>query len=484
MRNLVRYPGRYTFWVKAELKRISARVAHQIPYLSPVHRAQTHHDSACAGPLSPKGYHIQVPESPGTRLKREGLTAQHPVVLVPGFITGGLELWEGNPCAEGLFRKRLWGGSFSEMLKSLDPPGVRVRAVQGLAAADYLLEIRDQALSKLKSVIELMYVTNGYKKVIAVPHSMGSMYFLHFLKWIETPPPMGGGVVQQCDEKSNEYGRIVSFSKSASQLPSSELPSPDTKIICVEVIPSDRCKSIPFRIDTSVDGEEGSCLKSGVYLVDGEESVPALSAAFMCAKGWKGSARFNPSSSPTYIREYQHKPSTSLLEGRSTESGSHVEILGNDAFIEDLLRVAAGATDAEIRGYEYMGKVEAYLEVTVLGILVSKDGDGCLLLDDGTGVIQLSLSGDFRLRRWDIGMYVMVIGGYFVGTGESPMIKVHKIVDLSPFPDREAMWYLEVMEAYKLFYQPLIKEFMHLEVLCFFSSQSHESTKLMIENGA
>ncbi|KAJ9188748.1 hypothetical protein P3X46_000115 [Hevea brasiliensis] len=94
------------------------------------------------------------------------------------------------------------------------------------------------------------------------------------------------------------------------------------------------------------------------------------------------------------------------------------------------------------------------------GILVSKDGDGRLLLDDGTGVIQLSLSGDFRLRRWDIGMYVMVIGGYFVGTGESPMIKVHKIVDLSPFPDREAMWYLEVMEAYKLFYQPLIEEFM------------------------
>ncbi|KAF2300666.1 hypothetical protein GH714_015064 [Hevea brasiliensis] len=116
---------------------------------------------------------LQVPESPGTRLKREGLTAQHPVVLVPGFITGGLELWEGKPCAEGLFRKRLWGGSFSEMLKSeivfhfrlniifdgnyinflmlatlldhlilhnetgLDPPGVRVRAVQGLAAADY-----------------------------------------------------------------------------------------------------------------------------------------------------------------------------------------------------------------------------------------------------------------------------------------------------------------------------------------------------------
>ena len=33
------------------------------------------------------------------------------------------------------------------------------------------------------------------------------------------------------------------------------------------------------------------------------------------------------------------------------------------------------------------------------------------------------------------------------------------MVDLSGFPDREAMWYLEVMEAYKLFYQPLIDDF-------------------------
>ncbi|KAK2975988.1 hypothetical protein RJ640_000100 [Escallonia rubra] len=53
--------------------------------------------------------------------------------------------------------------------------------------------IRDQALSRLKSKIELMYVTNGNKKVVVVPHSMGVIYFLHFLKWVESPPPMGGG---------------------------------------------------------------------------------------------------------------------------------------------------------------------------------------------------------------------------------------------------------------------------------------------------
>ncbi|KAK6272225.1 PREDICTED: uncharacterized protein LOC18590426 [Theobroma cacao] len=93
------------------------------------------------------------------------------------------------------------------------------------------------------------------------------------------------------------------------------------------------------------------------------------------------------------------------------------------------------------------------------GILISNDDDDRLLLDDGTGIVELSLSGDFRQRQWKKGMYVMVVGGYFVRTGDLPVIKVHKIVDLSQFPDREAMWYLEVLEAYKLFYQPLIEEF-------------------------
>ncbi|XP_028777123.1 recQ-mediated genome instability protein 2-like [Neltuma alba] len=95
------------------------------------------------------------------------------------------------------------------------------------------------------------------------------------------------------------------------------------------------------------------------------------------------------------------------------------------------------------------------------GVLVSApDGDaGPLILDDGSGLIELSLSGDFRLQPWRVGMYVMVVGGYLARTGEPPMIKVHKMVDLSSFPDREAMWYLEVLEAYKLFYQPLIEEF-------------------------
>ncbi|KAG4974365.1 hypothetical protein JHK87_031186 [Glycine soja] len=93
------------------------------------------------------------------------------------------------------------------------------------------------------------------------------------------------------------------------------------------------------------------------------------------------------------------------------------------------------------------------------GVLVSASDAGSLLLDDGTDLVELSLNSEFRHRPWKLGMYVMVVGGYAARPGKLPMIKVHKIVDLSSSPNREAMWYLEVMEAYKLFYQPLVEEF-------------------------
>ena len=125
---------------------------------------------------------------------------------------------------------------------------------------------------------------------------------------------------------------------------------PTERSYIYKLSPNDKCKSIPFRIDSSVDGDEDSCLRGGVYLTDGDETVPVISAGFMCAKGWRGRTRFNPSGIATHIREYQHKPPASLLEGRGLESGAHVDILGNFALIEDVLRVAAGATGAEIGG--------------------------------------------------------------------------------------------------------------------------------------
>jgi len=106
---------------------------------------------------------------------------------------------------------------------------------------------------------------------------------------------------------------------------------------------------IPFQIDALADGaNECSCLKGGVYNVNGDETVPVLSAGYMCAKAWRGKTRFNPSGIRTYVREYDHAPPANLLEGRGTQSGAHVDIMGNFALIEDIIRVAAGATGEDL----------------------------------------------------------------------------------------------------------------------------------------
>ncbi|XP_075474158.1 phospholipid:diacylglycerol acyltransferase 1-like isoform X1 [Primulina tabacum] len=564
-----------------------------------------------------------LPDPPGVKLAKDGLRAKHPVVFVPGIVTGGLELWEGHACAEGLFRKRLWGGTFGEVYKrplcwvehmsldnetGLDPPGIKIRPVSGLVAADYFApgyfvwavlianlarigyedknmymaaydwrisfqntEVRDQTLSRIKSNIELMVATSGGKKVVVVPHSMGALYFLHFMKWVEAPGPVGGGggpnwcaehikavmniggpflgvpkavtglfsaeakdiaiaraiapgvldmdvfgfqtlqhvmrMTRTWDstmsmipkggdtiwggldwspeeghdcglkKKNNngqttahnrtedltnsfhaKYGRIISFGKDVSNLHSSEIERVDFRgaikgknlanTTCRDVwteyhdmgiggvkaiadykvysadsildllqfvapkmtkrgsahfsygiaddledkkydhykywsnpletklpnapnmeifsmygvgIPTERAYVykfspaaecyIPFQIDTSAEGgDEGPCLKGGVYSVDGDETVPVLSAGFMCAKGWRGKTRFNPSGIRTFIREYNHAPPLTLLEGRGTQSGAHVDIMGNFALIEDIIKVAAGATGEDIGG--------------------------------------------------------------------------------------------------------------------------------------
>ncbi|RWW21723.1 hypothetical protein GW17_00014109 [Ensete ventricosum] len=131
---------------------------------------------------------------------------------------------------------------------------------------------------------------------------------------------------------------------------------------------------------------------------------------------------------------------------------------------------------------------------TLFGILFQRAWlQGRFLLDDGSDVIELLLSAESQPRQWKIGrskttkltsfdpppmllqsksfplflavsgMYVMVVGPYI----KKPfcyqtvhfilllLLQVHKIVDLSQHPDREAMWHLEVMEAHKLFYLSL-----------------------------
>lgn len=125
---------------------------------------------------------------------------------------------------------------------------------------------------------------------------------------------------------------------------------PTERAYVYKLTPPSECY-IPFQIDTSADGlGEDSCLQGGVFSINGDETVPVLSAGFMCAKGWRGKTRFNPSGIKTFIREYDHAPPANLLEGRGTQSGAHVDIMGNFALIEDIIRVAAGAMGEELGG--------------------------------------------------------------------------------------------------------------------------------------
>jgi phospholipid:diacylglycerol acyltransferase len=93
---------------------------------------------------------------PGYKLKNLGARVKYPIVMVPGFVTSGLELWGGEDCARKHFRQRFWGSM--SMAKTFfadrecwrrhltldpytgsDPPSIRLRAAQGFEAADYFM---------------------------------------------------------------------------------------------------------------------------------------------------------------------------------------------------------------------------------------------------------------------------------------------------------------------------------------------------------
>ncbi|CAD6570996.1 MAG: hypothetical protein TREMPRED_000090, partial [Tremellales sp. Tagirdzhanova-0007] len=220
-------------------------------------------------------------------LSKHALEKQHPVILVPGIVSTGLESWSTENVARGFFRKRLWGTS--TMIRAvvtnkerwlqalsidpetgLDPPGFKVRAAQGLDAASefiqgywiwqkivenlatlgydtnsmdmaaydwrlsyYNLEIRDSYYSRLKAKIELM-VKHNRRKVVLCSHSMGGtvvLYAQYFLKWVESQADEngfgGGGGVQWVDEHIESWvniaGSLLGVSKAMTAFLSGEM---------------------------------------------------------------------------------------------------------------------------------------------------------------------------------------------------------------------------------------------------------------------
>lgn len=182
----------------------------------------------------------------GFELKQQGAKANYPIVIVPGFVTSGLEVWAGKECAKTFFRQRIWAamtGAKSFLVErdcwkehmaldpytGSDPENIRVRASEGFGATDYflanywvfgklienlaqvgydtsnmamqpydwrlpfhLMEERDGYFTDLKNKIEAMHKAKG-KKVILATHSMGAQVVHHFFGWVTASEKEGGG---------------------------------------------------------------------------------------------------------------------------------------------------------------------------------------------------------------------------------------------------------------------------------------------------
>jgi len=212
---------------------------------------------------------------PGYKYKTMGATAKYPIVMVPGFVTSGLELWEGEECARKHFRQRFWGSM--SMARTFfadrecwrrhltldpynggDPPSIRLRASQGFEAADYfmatywvwsklienladvgydgtsmtmmsydwrlgysVLESRDAYFTKLRFTIEA-YVKSKGEKVVIMSHSMGGTVVMYFLNWVENDAG-NGWTEKHVHSFVNIAGTLLGVPKAVPALLSGEL---------------------------------------------------------------------------------------------------------------------------------------------------------------------------------------------------------------------------------------------------------------------
>jgi phospholipid:diacylglycerol acyltransferase len=217
--------------------------------------------------------------SVGLKIRSEGLSAHHPIVMVPGVISTGLESWGTSNASLPYFRKRLWG-SWSMMRAlvldketwkahimldkqtGLDPPGIKLRAAQGFDATDFFitgywiwnkilenlaslgydpinsytaaydwrlayrnLETRDHYFTRLKSHIELA-VRLQDRKVVLTSHSMGSQVVFYFFHWVTSELGGRGGnnwVERHIESWINVSGCMLGALKDVSAILSGEM---------------------------------------------------------------------------------------------------------------------------------------------------------------------------------------------------------------------------------------------------------------------
>ncbi|KAK3322096.1 Lecithin:cholesterol acyltransferase-domain-containing protein [Apodospora peruviana] len=217
--------------------------------------------------------------SVGVKVRSEGLTVDHPIIMIPGVISTGLESWGTSNVSRPYFRKRLWGSwtmmralvTDKEVWKrhimldkatGLDPPDIKLRAAQGFDATDFFitgywiwnkilenlaslgydstnsftaaydwrlaypnLEVRDAYFTRLKSYIEMaVHVQN--KKVVLASHSMGSQVVFYFFHWVASDQGGKGGddwVENHIDGWINVSGCMLGAVKDVTAILSGEM---------------------------------------------------------------------------------------------------------------------------------------------------------------------------------------------------------------------------------------------------------------------
>ncbi|KAI8908062.1 Lecithin:cholesterol acyltransferase-domain-containing protein [Gorgonomyces haynaldii] len=97
-----------------------------------------------------------------------------------------------------------------------------------------------------------------------------------------------------------------------------------------------------YQIDNQYFNED-SGISHGVQDVDGDGTVPLLSAGYMCRRGWH-SKHLNPSGIKIVVKERKNLVKNPALEAllRSPTNVDHVDILGNNDVIRDILLILGG----------------------------------------------------------------------------------------------------------------------------------------------
>lgn len=217
--------------------------------------------------------------SVGIKARADGLEAYHPMIMIPGVISTGLESWGTANTSRPYFRKRLWGSwtmmralvmdkdvwkkhVMLDKRTGLDPPLVKLRAAQGFDATDFFitgywiwnkifenlasigydptnsftasydwrlsypnLEVRDRYFTRLKSYIEIALAVDN-RKVVLASHSMGSQVLYYFFHWVQSEQGGRGGqdwVERHVDSWINISGCMLGAVKDLTAVLSGEM---------------------------------------------------------------------------------------------------------------------------------------------------------------------------------------------------------------------------------------------------------------------